>query len=67
MVLPIRDAAGRATRLVGCVSDVTTRRGMAEALRNSEQRYATAMQAINEAVYEWDIATGAMYYFASPP
>jgi PAS domain S-box-containing protein len=60
--LPIRDAAGRAIRLVGCVSDVTKRRSMEEALRNSEQRYATAMQAINEAVYEWDIATGEMYY-----
>src|SRR5437773_2464648 len=35
---------------------------MEEALRNSEQRYATAMQAINEAVYEWDIASGEMYY-----
>jgi PAS domain S-box-containing protein len=60
--LPIRDAVGRAIRLVGCVSDVTKRRSMEEALRNSEQRYATAMQAINEAVYEWDIATGEMYY-----
>jgi PAS domain S-box-containing protein len=60
--LPIRDAAGRAIRLVGCVSDVTKRRSMEEALRNSEQRYATAMQGINEAVYEWDIATGEMYY-----
>lgn len=60
--LPIRDAAGRAIRLVGCVSDVTKRRSMEEALRNSEQRYATAMQAINEGVYEWDIATGEMYY-----
>jgi PAS domain S-box-containing protein len=60
--LPIRDTAGRAIRLVGCVSDVTGRRSMEEALRNSEQRYATAMQAINEAVYEWDIATGEMYY-----
>jgi PAS domain S-box-containing protein len=60
--LPIRDAAGRAIRLVGCVSNVTARRGMEEALRNSEQRYATAMQAVNEAVYEWDIATGEMYY-----
>jgi PAS domain S-box-containing protein len=60
--LPIRDASGRAARLVGCVSDVTKRRSMEEALRNSEQRYATAMQAINEAVYEWDIATSEMYY-----
>jgi len=60
--LPIRDLAGRAVRLVGCVSDVTKRRSMEEALRNSEQRYATAMQAINEAVYEWDVASGEMYY-----
>jgi PAS domain S-box-containing protein len=60
--LPIRDAAGRAVRLVGCVSDITRRRSMEGALRNSEQRYATAMQAINEAVYEWDIATDEMYY-----
>jgi len=60
--LPIRDASGRAIRLVGCVSDVTKRRSMEEALRNSEQRYAAAMQAINEAVYEWDVATGEMYY-----
>jgi len=62
--LPIRDAAGRAIRLVGCVSDVSKRRSMEEALRNSEQRYATAMQAINEAVYDWDVATGEMYYSA---
>jgi PAS domain S-box-containing protein len=60
--LPIRNGAGRATRLVGCVSDITKRRSTEEALRNSEQRYATAMEAINEAVYEWDIATGEMYY-----
>jgi PAS domain S-box-containing protein len=60
--LPIRDAAGRAIRLVGCVGDVSKRRSMEQALRNSEQRYASAMQAINEAVYEWDVATGEMYY-----
>jgi PAS domain S-box-containing protein len=60
--LPIRNGAGRATRLIGCVSDITKRRSMEEALRNSEQRYSTAMEAINEAVYEWDIATGEMYY-----
>lgn len=60
--LPIRNGAGRATRLIGCVSDITKRRSMEEALRNSELRYSTAMEAINEAVYEWDIATGEMYY-----
>jgi PAS domain S-box-containing protein len=32
------------------------------ALRESEERYALAMRAINEGVYEWDVATGEMYY-----
>jgi PAS domain S-box-containing protein len=32
------------------------------ALRASEERYELAMQAINEGVYEWDVASGEMYY-----
>lgn len=60
--LPIRDVNGRVARLVGCVSDVTQRRMMEEALRESEQRYSVAMQAINESVYEWNIETGEMFY-----
>jgi two-component system, NtrC family, sensor kinase len=32
------------------------------ALRASEERYALAMRGINEGVYEWDVATGEMYY-----
>ncbi|HEU0157101.1 MAG TPA: GAF domain-containing protein, partial [Stellaceae bacterium] len=31
-------------------------------LARSEERYALAMRAINEGVYEWDVATGEMYY-----
>src|SRR5262249_43393662 len=36
--------------------------GRETALRNSEERYALAMRAINEGVYEWDVATSEMYY-----
>ena len=60
--LPIRNSEGRAIRLVGAVSDVTPRKRMELALRESEGRYQTALQAINESVYEWDIVSGAMYY-----
>jgi two-component system, NtrC family, sensor kinase len=35
---------------------------MEQALRDSEQRYALAMQAINEGVYDWNIETGEIYY-----
>jgi PAS domain S-box-containing protein len=60
--LPVRDGAGRAIRLVGAVSDVTGRKETERALRESKERHELALQAINESVYEWDIASGAMYY-----
>ena len=60
--LPIRDEAGWVIRLVGAVSDISRRRQTEQALRDSEQRYALAMQAVNEGVYDWNIATGEMYY-----
>ena len=60
--LPIRHEAGWVIRLVGAVSDISRRRQTEQALRDSEQRYALAMQAVNEGVYDWNIATGEMYY-----
>jgi PAS domain S-box-containing protein len=60
--LPIRNKAGWVIRLVGAVSDISRRRQTEQALRDSEQRYALAMQAVNEGVYDWNIATGEMYY-----
>jgi PAS domain S-box-containing protein len=59
--LPIRNEAGWVIRLVGAVSDISRRRQTEQALRDSEQRYALAMQAVNEGVYDWNIATGEMY------
>jgi PAS domain S-box-containing protein len=50
-------------RLIGELSqrteELTRREG---ALRDSEARYALAMRAINEGVYEEDVDTGEMYY-----
>lgn len=42
--------------------DVTDARRVELELRNSEQRFEHALRAINEGVYEWDIAGGRMYY-----
>ena len=63
--LPIRNKTGRTIRLVGAVSDISRRRQMEQALLDSEQRYALAMQAVNEGVYDWNIATGEIYYSPS--
>ena len=63
--LPIRNETGRTIRLVGAVSDISHRRQMEQALLDSEERYALAMQAVNEGVYDWNIATGEIYYSPS--
>ena len=63
--LPIRNDAGRTIRLVGAVTDVSRRRRMEQALLDSERRYALAMQAVNEGVYDWNVATDEIYYSPS--
>jgi adenylate cyclase len=60
----IRDADGRAIRLVGAVTNVTMQKLAEATLQKSEERYALAMQAINEGVYDWNIETGETYYSA---
>jgi PAS domain S-box-containing protein len=42
--------------------DITGTHRALQALRESEARYALAMRAINEGVYDWDIANDAIYY-----
>jgi PAS domain S-box-containing protein len=62
--LPVRDEAGRAVRLVGAIADITRRRELEQALRDSEERYALAMQAVNEGVYDWNLIAGDISYSA---
>jgi len=42
--------------------DVTAARRTAQRLRESDERYALAMHAINEGVYDWDIANDTVHY-----
>jgi PAS domain-containing protein len=43
-------------------ADVTESRRAERALRESKDRYALAMDAINEALFDWNIETGEIYY-----
>ncbi|HUG76055.1 MAG TPA: PAS domain-containing protein [Burkholderiales bacterium] len=60
--IALRDANGRALRVVGSIGDITEFKQTEEALRDSEQRYDFALRAIREGVYDWDIASGRVYY-----
>jgi PAS domain S-box-containing protein len=59
-----RDTEGRARRRTGVVADVTEQKRSEEALRRSEQGYELAMEAAQDAHWDWDMVTGE--YYLSP-
>src|SRR2546426_6290161 len=60
----LRDASGKPVRWAGSVSDVTARMRAEEALRLSEERYALAMLAAEDAHWDWIVGTDQ--YYLSP-
>src|SRR5215813_8883451 len=59
-----RDATGAALRVVGIIADITARKQAEEARRLSEERYAYAMEAAQDA--HWDWIVGTEQYYTSP-
>jgi PAS domain S-box-containing protein len=59
--LCVRDQTGRATRMIGAISDIHAHKCAEEALRFSEQRYALAMEASGEGHWDWNVATDEFY------
>lgn len=57
-----RDATGRAIRLIGSTSDITAEKNLAAALKESEARYAHALEAIGEGLYDWNIDKDEVLY-----
>ena len=69
-----KNAAGKPLRMMGVNMDVTNRKSMEEALRQSEERFRLAVQATNDAVWDIDLATGTVSWnemyttlFGRPP
>ena len=57
----IFDAAGELLRLVGVCQDVTERKQADDKLRGSEERFQVAAKATNDAIWDWDLATDAVW------
>jgi len=51
---------GRAAVFVGL--DITDRRQMEEALRDSQERYALAVQGANDGLWDWDLRCDRIYF-----
>jgi len=58
----IRDDRGRVLRVIGAVSDITEQVEMKRALTESEERYALAIRAVGEGMYDWNIRDNEIYF-----
>lgn len=58
----VRDAAGRPVRMVGSAQDVTDLRAAQCALRRSEERFQYVARATNDALWDWDVAAGTVWW-----
>ncbi len=57
---PVFAEDGRFIGATAMVSDLTERRRMEEALRQSEERFKWAAYATSDALYEWDVQAGSI-------
>ncbi|MBF9237092.1 PAS domain-containing sensor histidine kinase [Hymenobacter sp. BT683] len=61
-VTPVCDETGRCRQLVGVVHDLTKEKQVEEALRLSNERFAYALKATTDAIYDWNIAGDTIFW-----
>jgi diguanylate cyclase (GGDEF)-like protein/PAS domain S-box-containing protein len=62
LISPDFDAAGTLRQIVLTYRDVSARLAAQEAMRTSEERYALAARGASDGLWDWDFATGRVYY-----
>jgi diguanylate cyclase (GGDEF)-like protein/PAS domain S-box-containing protein len=56
------DEEGRPTAMQGVVTDVTARREAEATLREREERFRLVARATNDAIWDWDLTTNALWW-----
>jgi PAS domain S-box-containing protein len=61
-LLPIRDGTGAVIYGMGVAVDITNRKHAEQALRESQERLQLVTRATNDAVWDWDLVTNAVWW-----
>jgi len=67
VTLVARDASGEARHFDGYLLDITDRKRTEAALAASEERFRLAAGAVQEVIFEWDVASDRMEWWSSAP
>jgi diguanylate cyclase (GGDEF)-like protein/PAS domain S-box-containing protein len=59
---PVFNNAGKLINFIGLQTDVTHRKQSEAALRESEERYALAVQGANDGIWDWNLKTDDVYF-----
>lgn len=62
IVKPIKNSSGRVVKLFGTIQDITERRWIEDALRQSEERFELAMKGASDGLWDWNLETDEVYY-----
>jgi PAS domain S-box-containing protein len=60
VLAPVSDASGAVVQVAGSSRDITDRKRAEQRLRDSEQRFRFASDAVNGIIYEHDLQTGSV-------
>lgn len=60
--VPVLDAEGRVERIVGTMRDITERKLADEQIRESEERFRLLSKATNDAIWDWNLLTGMIWW-----
>ena len=61
-ITPLKDAAGQVTHFVATVKDITESKAAEEELHKSRERFALAVLASKDGIWDWDMLTDEVYY-----
>lgn len=60
--ITLRDETGKAQRMIGVNWDITERRQVEDALRESEARWQFALEGAGDGVWDWNIQSNKLFY-----